>query len=51
MRLQDQAFKNCTKWMQACNEWGSNLDKCLSSLNNLLKTEIPPSFSKIGVQV
>ena len=37
--------------MQAYKEWRSNLDKHLSLLNNLLKTEIPQSFYKIGVQV
>ena len=37
--------------MQAYKKLRSNLDKCLSPLNNLQKTEISPSFDKIGVQV
>ena len=37
--------------MQACKDWGSNLDKCLSPLKYLLKTEILSSFYKVGVQV
>ena len=37
--------------MQACADWGSNIGKCLSTLNDLLNTEILSSFYKIGVQV
>ena len=49
MGLQDQAFENCEKWMQAYKGRESNLDKCLSPLNTLLITELPSSFHKIGV--
>ena len=48
MGLQDQAFENCEKWMQAYKGSESNLDKCLSPLNTLLMTEIPSSFHKMG---
>ena len=37
--------------MLADNERGSDLDKFLSNLNNLLKTEVPPFFYKIGGHV
>ena len=49
MGVWDQTFKNCLKWMEAYKEWGSNFDKYLSPLNNLLKTEIFLSLYKIEV--
>ena len=49
MGLQDQAFENCEKWMQAYKGWESNLDKCLSPLNTLLMIGLLSSFHKIGV--
>ena len=35
MGLQDQAFKNCEKYMPPNKERGSNLDKCLSPYLNI----------------
>ena len=49
MGLQNQAFGNCEKWMQAYKGRESNLDKCLSPLNTLSMTELPSSFHKKGV--
>ena len=36
MGLQDQAFKNCKKWMPLCKQRGSNSDKCLSPYLNII---------------
>ena len=36
MVLQDQAFKNCKKWMPPYKEGGSNLDKYVSPYINII---------------
>ena len=36
MVLQDQAFKNCKKWMPPYKEGGSNLDKYVSLYINII---------------
>ena len=36
MVLQDQAFKNCKKWVPPYKEGGSNLDKCVSPYVNII---------------
>ena len=36
MGLQDQASKNCKKWLQPYKEQAGNLDKCLSPYLNTI---------------
>ena len=57
MGLQDQAFKNCNKWMPPYKERKSNLDKCLSPYLSIIyrkahqiSHEITPPIYKMGDQ-
>ena len=36
MGLQNQAFKNCKKWMPAYKKWVMALNQCLSSYLNII---------------